>query len=113
MHIQHESWLKQHTLLIGRRGLFVAGDSDLGTYTRVMNAILQVVEEDNYLLPMGEGTAYELKGDKRLKTQIRIRVARRIADQLNDIARVQNKKNGGRRHSSWSNREGRYVNDGE
>ena len=99
---------------IGDR-LFVTGkysDGSLGGYTRMLSAIEALVDEGTYVLPMAEGTSYELKGRARYEVCLRMRVAKRLRDQLREIERAQNKKIR-RRYVHWSNSEGRPVDDGE
>ena len=107
--------MKEVTMLnIGDR-LFVAGrfsDGSLGGYTRMLSAFEVLIDAGTYVLQMGEGTQYALKGRERYECNLRQRVARRLHDQLHEIERRQNKKIN-RRHVHWSNAMGRPVDDGE
>jgi len=102
------------TVKIGERN-FLTGkysDGSFGGYVRMLSAIEALVDEGTYVLPMAEGTSYELRGRARYEVCFRMRVARRLHDQLHEIERRQNKKIN-RRHVHWSNAMGRPVDDGE
>ena len=99
------------TITIGKQLVFNSGKNDFGEYTRLLSAIVAMMREENYLL-MYDHTEAELKGRKRLETQHRERVLVHLERQLNEIARLMNKKMH-RQYVHWSNYQGRYVDDGE
>jgi hypothetical protein len=102
------------TVKIGERN-FLTGkysDGSFGGYTRMLSAFEVLVDAGTYVLQMGEGTQYALKGRERYECNLRQRVAKRLREQLHEIERKQN-KGINRRYVHWSNSMGRPVDDGE
>jgi hypothetical protein len=105
---------KIQTVKIGEK-LFLAGECADGTvagYAMMLNEFSNLVEAGTYVLAMGEGTPYALKGRERYECQLRMRVGKHLRAMLDKIARDQNKKMK-RRYVHWSNCMGRFFDEGE